>query len=84
MEDQHAEPKYPIRGLLGMLALLFLYQCIHNWHAFHDQGLRAGLETVRWDNFFAMTVGAIVGWLMRQPKEITTLGIGEATARKLR
>lgn len=84
MEDQHAAPKYPLRGMLGMLASFFLGLCILNWHAFRDHGLMAGFRSLRWDTFFGMTVGFILGWIMRQPpKETTTLGLGEITAKKL-
>jgi hypothetical protein len=84
MEDQHSELKYPLRGTLATLVLLFLGLCIFNWHAFRDHGLMAGFRSLRWDTFFGMTVGFITGWIMRQPpKEITTLGVGEITAKKL-
>jgi hypothetical protein len=84
MDDQHSEPKKPRwQAFLGVLTGLMLGQCVHNWHAFHDQGLRA----FRWDNLFAAAVGAVAGaWLAGQRKHesITTLGIGETTTEKLR
>jgi uncharacterized membrane protein HdeD (DUF308 family) len=88
MGDEHSEQNKPLwrqqaGNLLGVLAGLFIGQCIHNWHAFHDQGF----NPFRWDNFLAGAVGAVAGlWLVGQRKneQITTLGIGEATAKKLR
>jgi hypothetical protein len=93
MGDEHSEPKKnPIWTGLGVLSGVFIAQCIHqhilHWHAFRDQGLMAGFKTVRWDDFLvrALTAGGglIVALLLAQPQEITTLGVGEVTAKKLR
>ena len=86
MEDEHSEPKKPLRGWLGLLAGVFLGLCIHNWHMFRDHGLIAGLRSLRWDFLFGMTVGAVASlWLGGQRKEeqITTVAVGGGTSKKL-
>jgi hypothetical protein len=84
MGGEHSELKKRLRGGLGVLAGMFIGQCIYTWHAFPDQGFKA----FQWDRFLFAAFGAIsviIGvWLVGQRKEITTLGVGEAKAKKLR
>jgi hypothetical protein len=88
MGDEHSEPKKkPLWTGLGVLSGVFIAQCIHqhilHWHAFSGQEFKA----FRWDDFWAGAVGAVAGlWLagQREHEDITTLGLGEAPARKLR
>ena len=84
MEDEHSELKKRLRALLGVLVGLFAGQFIFNRHAFPDQVFMA----FQWDNFLVGAFGAIAAvicfGLLGQRKVITTLGIGEATAKKLR
>ena len=88
MEDERSEPKEkPLWTGLGVLSGMFIAQCIHqhilHWHAFSGQEFKA----FRWDDFLVSAFGAFVlTWVVPvgQRKEITTLGIGEATTKKLR
>jgi hypothetical protein len=93
MGDEHSEQNKPLwrqqaRTTPGLLAGMFIARCIPNWHAFRDHGLMAGFKAFRWDDFLPQAFGAtslaICFALLGQRKVITTLGIGEATAKKLR
>jgi hypothetical protein len=84
MGDEHSELKKRLWIRLGALALIG--SCIGDYithrHAFHDQGFKA----FRWDEVLVPAFGVImVFWLLLvgQRKRTTTLGIGEATTKKL-
>jgi hypothetical protein len=88
MEDEQSELKRRLRPGLGVVAGMFIAECVGQYirhqHAFHDQGFKA----FRWDDFFVRASGAIAlticFGLLGERKEITTLGLGEITAKKLR
>jgi hypothetical protein len=89
MGDEHSDLKKPRwQSFLGALSGIFIGQCVGQYirhrHAFHDQGFSA----FQWDRFFLSAFGAfsaIFGvWLVGRNSDITTLGIGEFTAKKLR
>jgi hypothetical protein len=88
MEDGHPELKKRLRTGLGVLAGIFLGQCIGQYvrhrYAFHHQGFKA----FQWDRFFLAAFGAIGGMIgarnVSRNNDITRLGIGEPTTRKLR
>jgi hypothetical protein len=89
MEDEQSERKKPpawtgpVAAGLTALAAAFLAQCILNWDAILGQGFKA----LQWDSVLPGAVGGFVLiWVMPvgQRREITTLGIGQFTAKKLR
>jgi hypothetical protein len=80
MGDEHSELKMPLRIWirLGALAL------IGSWIA---QAICQGSKAFRWDDVLVPAFGAVMAiWvlLVGQNKKITTLGIGEATTKRLR
>jgi hypothetical protein len=84
MEDEHSDLKKRLWILLGVLAGIFIAGRILSWHAFPGQGF----NPFRWDDWLVGALGAIAARicfaLLGQRKVTTTLGLGEATARKLR
>jgi len=82
--DKPFERKKLLRTLFALLAGFFIGNYIGNWHVIRNHGFKA----VRYDHFLAQAVGVIgtliCFWLLGRQKEVTTLGIGEATAKKLR
>jgi MFS superfamily sulfate permease-like transporter len=83
MEDEHSESKKPIWVLVGVsVGISIVLEWMLNWPAVHGQGF----NPFQWDNLLAMVVGVVASrWLVRQRKvdQVTTLGIGEITAKKL-
>jgi hypothetical protein len=84
MGDKPLEPKKLLRTLLAMLAGFLIGNYIVQWHVIRDHGFKA----VRYDHFLNQAIGVIGAsiclWLLGRHEEVTTLGIGELTAKKLR
>ena len=88
MGDEHSKPKKLLRTGLGLLAGMFIGQCIGQYilhrHAFSGQGFKA----FQWNRLLLQalaTTGLLICvWLVGRRKESTTLGIGDATPKKLR
>jgi hypothetical protein len=82
--DKPFERKKLLRTLFGLLAGFLIGNYIVNWHVIRDHGFKS----VRYDRFLAQAIGAIgmliCFWLLGRQKDVTTLGIGETTAKKLR
>ena len=84
MGDKPSEPKTLLWTILTFLAGFLIGNYIIQWHVIRDHGFWA----VRYDSFLVRAFGvismSICFWYLRQPKEVTTLGIGEGTTKKLR
>jgi hypothetical protein len=82
--DKPYELKKILRTMFTMLATFLTCNYIFQWHVIRDHGFKA----VRYDDFLNQAIGAIGAsiclWLIGRNQEITTLGIGELTAKKLR
>jgi hypothetical protein len=82
--DKPFERKRLLRTLIGLLAGFLIGNYVVNWHVILDHGF----GSVRYDHFVAQAIGAIgisiCFWLLGRQKEVTTLGIGDATAKKVR
>ncbi len=83
MGDEHSERKKRLLMWSRIGASALVGECIFNRQAFHDQGFRAFLRTDIWVPAFAVVMSYWV-LLVAQRRETTTLGIGDATAKKPR
>jgi hypothetical protein len=83
MEDEHSELKKRLRALAVVLVGISIGLRICTWNAFPGHWF----SPFRWDNVLVGAFGAIAAricfGLLGQRKVITTLGIGEDTAKKL-
>lgn len=84
MGDEQSDLKKRSWILAGVCAGIAIFgQCVRDWPAFSGQGF----NPFRWETFLVGAFGAVVAricfGLLGQRKVTTTLGIGEAKARKL-
>ena len=84
MGDEHPDLKKRLRILAGVCAGIFIAGRILNGHAFPGQGF----NPFQWDSLLMGALGAIASRIcfgfLGQRKVITTLGIGETAAKKLK
>ena len=83
MRDEHSERKKRLLIWVRIGASALVGEYVFNRQAFHDQGFRAFLRTDIWVPAFAVVMSYWI-LLVAQRRGITTLGIGDTTAKKPR